>query len=61
MLQQNLPLCATIKVLRDIISDLFIVHVGAIDVPLSKINNEVDEDIVKLAETIKANIGNIAT
>ena len=47
--------------LRDIVSDLFIVHVGAIDVPSSKINNEVDEDIVKLAETIKANIGSIAT
>ena len=39
--------------LRDVNPGLFIIHVGTNDLPLNKTSNEIAEEIVKLAESVK--------
>ena len=39
--------------LRDLTPGLFIIHVGTNDLPLNKTSNEIAEEIVNLAESVK--------
>ena len=39
--------------LRDFNPGLFIIHVGTNDLPLNKTSNEIAEEIVNLAESVK--------
>ena len=41
--------------LRDFSPGLFIIHVGTNDLPLNKTSNEIAEEIVNLAESVKKN------
>ena len=45
--------------LRDFNPGLFIIHVGTNDLPLNKTSNEIAEEIVNLAESVKKNSSNI--
>ena len=45
--------------LRDFDPGLFIIHVGTNDLPLNKTSNEIAEEIVNLAESVKKTSSNI--
>ena len=45
--------------LPDFDSGLFIIHVGTNDLPLEKTSNEIAEEIVNLAESVKKPSSNI--